>query len=50
MIEKSDGWRINHKSVYDWNKCEQNDWSDWENWSFDKVYIRLFIDKQSLNV
>ncbi|MEI7589998.1 MAG: DEAD/DEAH box helicase family protein [Deltaproteobacteria bacterium] len=29
-IEKSDGWKINQKSVYDWNKCEKNDWSDWE--------------------
>ena len=30
VIEKSDGWKINQKSVYDWNKCEKNDWSDWE--------------------
>lgn len=30
LIEKSDGWRINKKSIYDWNKCERNDWSDWE--------------------
>jgi len=30
VIEKSDGWKINQKPVYDWNKCERNDWSDWE--------------------
>ncbi|HNU96454.1 MAG TPA: DEAD/DEAH box helicase family protein [Candidatus Magasanikbacteria bacterium] len=30
VIEKSDGWKINLKPVYDWNKCERNDWSDWE--------------------
>jgi len=29
-IEKSDGWKINQKAVYDWDKCEKNDWSDWE--------------------
>jgi len=29
-IEKSDGWKINQKSVYDWDKREKNDWSDWE--------------------
>lgn len=29
-IEKSDGWKINQKPVYDWRKCERNDWSDWE--------------------
>ena len=29
-IEKSDGWKINQKAVYDWSKCEKNDWSDWE--------------------
>jgi len=33
-IEKSDGWKINQKSVYDWNKCEKNDWSDWEKLKF----------------
>ncbi|MDD5490000.1 MAG: DEAD/DEAH box helicase family protein [Candidatus Moranbacteria bacterium] len=30
VIEKSDGWKINQKPVYDWSKCERNDWSDWE--------------------
>lgn len=30
VIEKSDGWKINQKSVYNWDKCEKNDWSDWE--------------------
>jgi len=29
VIEKSDGWKINQKEVYDWDKCEKNDWSDW---------------------
>jgi len=33
-IEKSDGWKINQKSVYDWSKCEKNDWSDWEKLKF----------------
>jgi type III restriction enzyme len=28
-IEKSDGWNINQKTIYDWNKCERNDWIDW---------------------
>jgi type III restriction enzyme len=30
VIEKSDGWKINQKPVYDWSKCERNDWGDWE--------------------
>ncbi len=34
VIEKSDGWKINQKPVYDWNKCERNDWSDWEKLRF----------------
>lgn len=29
VIEKSDGWKINQEPVYDWRKCERNDWSDW---------------------
>jgi len=33
-IEKSDGWKINQKSVYDWSKCEKNNWSDWEKLKF----------------
>lgn len=33
-IEKSDGWKINQKEVYDWSKCERNDWSDWEKLKF----------------
>jgi len=33
-IEKSDGWKINQKAVYDWGKCEKNDWSDWEKLKF----------------
>jgi len=33
-IEKSDGWKINQKTVYDWSKCEKNDWSDWEKLNF----------------
>jgi len=33
-IEKSDGWKINQKAVYDWDKCEINDWSDWIMLSF----------------
>jgi len=34
VIEKSDGWKINQKTVYDWSKCEKNDWSDWEKLNF----------------
>ena len=34
VIEKSDGWKINQKSVYNWDKCEKNDWSDWEKLKF----------------
>jgi len=33
-IEKSGGWKINQKSVYSWDKCEKNDWSDWEKLKF----------------
>lgn len=33
-IEKSDGWKINQKTVYNWSKCEKNDWSDWEKLKF----------------
>ena len=33
-IEKSDGWKINQKTVYDWSKCEKNDWGDWEKLKF----------------
>ncbi len=30
VIGKSDGWKINQKEIYEWSKCEKNDWSDWE--------------------
>jgi len=30
VIEKSDGWKINQKPLYNWSKCERNDWSDWD--------------------
>ena len=33
-IEKSDGWKINQKTVYDWSKCEKNDWGDGEKLQF----------------
>jgi len=29
VIEKSDGWKINQKEKYAWDKCERNDWSEW---------------------
>ena len=29
-IEKSNVWKLNQKEKYIWNKCEKNDWSDWE--------------------
>jgi len=28
-IEKSDGWKINQETIYNWDKCEKNDWGDW---------------------
>lgn len=34
VIEKNGRWKINRKDKYDWNKCERNDWSDWETLSF----------------
>lgn len=34
VVEKSDGWKINQKLVYNWDKCEKNDWSDWEKLEF----------------
>jgi type III restriction enzyme len=29
VIKKKDGWKINQKDKYNWDKCEKNDWSDW---------------------
>lgn len=34
VIEKNNDWRINRKEMYDWSKCEKNDWSDWEKLKF----------------
>lgn len=34
VIEKDDGWRINQKQNYDWDKCMQNNWEDWEKLEF----------------
>lgn len=33
VIERYDGWKINQKKEYDWDKCERYDWSDWESLS-----------------
>lgn len=33
-IKKGEGWKINQKPIYDWAKCEKNDWSDWDNLKF----------------
>lgn len=33
VIEKNGRWRINQNAKYDWGKCEQNDWSDWEDFN-----------------
>jgi len=30
VIEKKDGWKINQKEKYAWDKCEKNDWSEWD--------------------
>ncbi len=30
VIEKLGEWKINNKEKYEWEKCEKNDWSDWE--------------------
>lgn len=29
VIERNRAWHINSKAIYDWDKCEQGDWSDW---------------------
>ena len=29
VIERNNSWKINQNTVYSWNKCERNDWSDW---------------------
>ena len=34
VIEKNDGWKINQHLNYDWDKCINNDWSDWEKLTF----------------
>ena len=34
VIEKSDGWKINQKSDYDWSKCLRGDWNDWDKLKF----------------
>ena len=34
VIKRSSGWKINCKLEYKWNKCVNNNWSDWENLEF----------------
>jgi type III restriction enzyme len=34
VIQKSNTWKINNKLKYRWEKCEKNDWSDWEDLNF----------------
>ncbi|MDE2116713.1 MAG: hypothetical protein KGI79_02455, partial [Patescibacteria group bacterium] len=31
VIEKNKAWLINDNSKYNWEKCEKDDWSEWEN-------------------
>ena len=33
VIERNKAWHINDKPVYDWEKCEKDDWRDWGNLS-----------------
>jgi len=28
-IQRNGVWKVNQKPIYDWGKCEKNDWSDW---------------------
>lgn len=30
VIERNRAWHINSKPVYDWEKCERDDWSEWK--------------------
>ena len=30
VIERSKAWLINDHAIYDWKKCENDDWKDWE--------------------
>ncbi|MFA6433739.1 MAG: DEAD/DEAH box helicase family protein [Elusimicrobiales bacterium] len=30
VIQRNSAWKINSKTIYDWGKCEQNDWSEWQ--------------------
>jgi type III restriction enzyme len=30
VIERNKAWQINDRGIYDWEKCEHGDWSDWE--------------------
>lgn len=34
LIERKDGWKINDKSIYNWNDTLNNNWSDWIEFSF----------------
>ena len=30
VIQRNGVWKINQKPIFDWGKCEQDDWSDWQ--------------------
>lgn len=30
VIERNRAWHINGKATYDWEKCERDDWSEWD--------------------
>jgi len=34
VIERNKAWHINDKSTYDWEKCERDDWSGWDELAF----------------
>ncbi|MDP3113679.1 MAG: hypothetical protein Q8M98_02785 [Candidatus Cloacimonadaceae bacterium] len=36
VIMVNNDWMINYKAKYDWHRCENSDWSDWELLSFVK--------------
>jgi hypothetical protein len=34
VIERNHGWLINDSENYNWDKCEQSDWTDWKPLTF----------------
>jgi len=34
VVQHSNEWLINSNKIYEWEKCEHNDWSDWDELKF----------------